>query len=244
MTFWRKSTTVVDLGLQPRACRGAGLFPSSCKGISLAYPRLIYHCVLRNISVSQCRKRYATGLSTTRSAFQGSPSDYLEKRSVNMNRMLKPAIVFLACLALAGCETTISSVTDSISSREPAVGQQRCSIRTDQSDQFPVGGQPAAASQIEKRPQPGGEPEKRGPGRNGQDNRLRAQAPERKTFNETLTCDPGMLYVMHDKNCTAAREEIVRIDKETNHLRQQEASLKAERANRRKPPRAKTRLLQ
>ena len=149
-----------------------------------------------------------------------------------MNRVLKPAIVFLACLALAGCETTISSVTDSISSlanRSPG-GNSAQSARINQIN-----------SQLaDNRQQQAKLKSDRNLAENQRNEALVEMGkitgfgpkhPSGEMFNETLTCDPGMLYVMHDKNCTAAREEIVRIDKETNHLSQQEASLKAERAN-------------
>jgi len=140
-----------------------------------------------------------------------------------MNRMSKTAVVFLACLALAGCKITSSSVTDS----PPASGPQSARINEINSQLADIRQQQAKLKSD------------RNLAENQRNESLIEMAkitgfgpkvPSGEMFNETLTVDPGMIYVMHNNNCTAAREEITRIDSETNHLIQQETNLKAERA--------------
>ncbi len=147
-----------------------------------------------------------------------------------MKRMSKPAAVICVCLALLGCKS-LGSVTDSISSlanQPPAGGgaqsarineinakladinQQRSKLWSDRS---------LAENQRNEALIEMGKMTGFGP-----------KVPSGEMFNETLTSDPGMMYVMHNNNCTMAREEINRIDSEMNHLSQQEANLKAERA--------------
>lgn len=145
-----------------------------------------------------------------------------------MNRILKPAVFFLACLALSGCITTSSSLTDSISTL---------------ANQAPSGGESERINEINSQlsninQQLAKLKNDRGLAENQRNESLiemakitgmGPKAPSGEMFNETLTSDPGMLYVMHNNNCTAAREDIGRIDSEMNQLSQQGANLKAER---------------
>lgn len=140
-----------------------------------------------------------------------------------MNRMSKTAMVFLACLALVGCKLTSSSVTDppppangaesarinQINSQMADIRQQQAKLKNDRN----LAETQRNESLIEMAKITGFGP----------------KVPSGEMFNETLTSDPGMIYVMHNNNCTAAMDEMKRIDSEMNHLAQKETNLKAER---------------
>lgn len=142
-----------------------------------------------------------------------------------MKHMLKLAAVFCVCLALFGCKT-IGSVTESapppaggggaqssrineINSKLANINQQMAKLKVDRND---------AEVQRNEALIEMGKMTGFGP-----------KVPSGEMFNETLTSDPGMLYVMHNNNCNIAREEIKRVDSEMNQLIQQEANLKSER---------------
>lgn len=146
-----------------------------------------------------------------------------------MNRILKPALFLLVCLALSGCKTITSSLTDSISSL---------------ANQAPPGGESERINEINS--QLAGIDQQLGKLKSDRDlaenqrnesliemgkiTGMGPKAPSGEMFNETLTVDPGMIYVMHNNNCTAAREEMSRIDKEMSQLSQQASNLRGERA--------------
>ena len=141
-----------------------------------------------------------------------------------MNRMLKTAVVFCACLALFGCKT-LGSVTESspppapgassarineINAKLAANRQQQAKLKADRT----IYETQRNEALIEMAKMTGFGP----------------KVPSGEMFNETLAADPGMVYVMHNNNCNAAREAIKEVDSEMNQLINQEASLKAERA--------------
>ncbi len=150
-----------------------------------------------------------------------------------MKPMFKPAVVTLACLAclsLFSCKT-LDSLTNSISSlaNQPPAGGGDHSARINEINSKLADIKQTRAKLSQERKLAENQ-------RNEcifEMSKITGFGPKRPSgemFNETLTIDPGMIYVMHDRNLTAATNEISRIDAELNQLNQEEANLQSERA--------------
>jgi hypothetical protein len=143
-----------------------------------------------------------------------------------MKQMLKPAVVLFACLALIGCKSMSDFIT-SVAQQPPPGGSPQSARVNEINSQLASARQQRAELTSDRAIAENQRNESLG--EMGKITGFGPKYPGGQLFGEDLSSDPGMMYVMHNNNFTAATKEMNRIDRELESVDQQIANLQSER---------------